>query len=179
MRSWQENILLINDAVAKIPYIEPRTSKNLLHLLLLFNSFENIEMGFNDHPRNIFYRNYSLDLIYYEKTFIFFKERYVNGDKTNKRFEDLFGRDNRVINNSNRIKENVSGYLLDEQVSDENKLYTCIEISYRFRNNIFHGTKAVFELDCYNDCYDVIIELFSNILQHSQRKRGWRGNWKS
>ena len=65
MGNWKENIELINDTVKKIPEIKPRTAKNLLHLLLLFNSFEE-----TPNARYKFWDNYSLELKYYEQIFI-------------------------------------------------------------------------------------------------------------
>lgn len=182
MGNWKENIILINDMTKGLKNVEPDTVKHLLHLLLLFNSFEEHINAIDDYSvyyeyngskkrktvRKIFLEKYNLNIDYYEETFAFFKSRYVTNGKLNKNFNGLFK--NESNENINHTETRITNYLLSNNISNEKKLETCLEIAYRFRNNIFHGGKIVSEFSKFNNCYIEIIKFFENILEHSTKK---------
>lgn len=77
---------------------------------------------------------YKIDLTTVDGFLNHFKERYVEDNELNYRFEHLNLRKN---DNPKLIKE----VLLGKNESLENKLATCLIITLRYRNNLFHGLK--------------------------------------
>lgn len=71
------------------------------------------------------------------QTFTFFKERYIDNDDVNERFNSL---------NIKNHKDEIKKILLDIAPDIEDQAKACRIIIQRLRNNMFHGEKDVTKL---------------------------------
>src|SRR5690606_30171271 len=74
----------------------------------------------------------------------FFRNRYFTNGEINTHFQSLNFRDR---NPDLRYKERLIEILEKEQPSDNDKLFACFIIIYRYRNNLFHGSKNIARLE--------------------------------
>lgn len=164
--NWEQNIDLIDTIYANY---EDDLSKAIVNIVLLFNAFESQTQWYK------YTKHYHLKTEYYFDIFEKFRKRYVTDGKINENFNNLFRDNVRPYENQegNHEEENrlrVIDTLLGNTDNNEDKLFTCLCLSYRFRNNIFHGKKHIAELQDYLECYGWIIDLFKNILKYSDYK---------
>lgn len=90
----------------------------------------------------------------------YFSARYIKNDiTTNHLFNNL------KLSTKNAVK--VSKSLIDYMVSkqrDKNLLWSYIMIVYRFRNNMFHGSKGLINLNNYVDQFSIINKFMKLLL---------------
>lgn len=95
---------------------------------------------------------------------LFFKDRYINNEsRLNHKFGQL--RLSGAVNRIETERGNAKSVLLDETDSAEKIMYCCLAISYRFRNNLFHGSKNILGLNLYYECFEVIIKFLKELMQ--------------
>ena len=75
----------------------------------------------------------------------FFRERYLTNGTTNYRFDDLYIERCRR-NEGYGIKQRVASILKGQKSEPSSVLWALLIISYRLRNNLFHGEKPINEL---------------------------------
>lgn len=100
------------------------------------------------------------------EAFGYMKERYKDKEKfKNLRFRETGGK---------VMKEHCENTFSDEEASKEDKLKTVLYIIYRYRNNLFHGSKQIPALqqqkDNFNMAYKVLIECIEKYERKNTRK---------
>ncbi len=97
--------------------------------------------------------------------FFFFLKRYVKENKITQSFWDLYtyGKDKKakqkIINILLKGKENNLGQMFEASLS----------ISYRFRNNLYHGNKRLEYFGEYTNCFEKIIDFIYRTLKTYSR----------
>lgn len=123
------------------PSLKPKSIKTVAGFTLLWNLFEGIICDTNasvDRFYNIT-RNLTATPINEEsinKSLSFYRKRYLHGQVTNERFDELRFR------NGDR-KEFVKSVLEGRVFEIDDKVLALLIIAYRIRNNLFHGLKSV------------------------------------
>ena len=157
MINLEENKFLIED-------ISNTDQKELQSLIIkfvcYFNLFEcfisekNIPHWFKFHER--FYVDESI----LDDCFKFFKNRYITDGSTNKDFEDLCKNVDKKYRNE--LERNLR--------QGKNKLHVLLSISYYFRNNLYHGHKALCQLKDYTNCFKKISNFIYDIMKNAREK---------
>jgi hypothetical protein len=70
----------------------------------------------------------------------YFKDRYIDENRTNERFNHL------RINNQ-QYSNLVTNVLLEQDTRESSIIMALFVIVYRYRNNLFHGNKNILNLD--------------------------------
>ena len=77
----------------------------------------------------------------------FFRKRYLDNGTTNYRFNELYiEKCRRNPSAGNEIKQRVESILKDQESEPTSVLWALLIISYRIRNNLFHGVKNISDL---------------------------------
>jgi hypothetical protein len=71
--------------------------------------------------------------------YAFWSNRYCTGRTTNTRFDELFAEPSG--------KSDTAAILLDPNAAPERRFFAMLMIVYRLRNNLFHGTKEIRNLN--------------------------------
>lgn len=149
---------LINDIAYNQNQLNVKTS--VIKLVCYFNLFECYlsELGI-DHWYN-FHKKYKVNDDVLNNFFDFFYKRYLDNNVTNKNFTGLceYVKDEYKKNLENNLKQK------------KNKLKTLLSISYYFRNNLYHGHKALCELDKYTTCFEKISETLKIVMENAKEK---------
>lgn len=88
----------------------------------------------------------------------YFKNRYIDNDKTNYRFE-------RLVLRRNDKPSLVRAVLIGENQELSSQLITCLVIVYRFRNNFFHGKKWMYSIQDQYDNFSHAIYLLTKCME--------------
>lgn len=72
-----------------------------------------------------------------------------------------------------KVKESLVAYKVKKQ-RDKDLLFAYLMIAYRFRNNMFHGSKGLINIDAYTSQFEIINKFFFVLLQHIIRS-GYKG----
>ena len=97
----------------------------------------------------------------------YFRNRYITHDNTNAIFESLNFR--QTAGDMNH-KSNLKNILLSDDSTNDKKVLACLIIIYRFRNNLFHGSKNIATIDNQEENFKVaneIIMIFLEFLKKS------------
>lgn len=162
-----KSLTFINDLTTNI---NENDLKNIVcKMVLLFNLFEAKFANSNSSIQQIiksFLDPFDPEEINCDYCFKFFEDRYIENDETNDKFNNNLFRDGESEKKrKNEIKQNL--------LKGKNKLYTCLSIAYRFRNNLFHGNKAVFQVEQDKNCFQQINSLLENVLKnHKEENNG-------
>lgn len=151
--------------------LSEKDKKTLIKFLLLFNVFEARLFENGQHVNDLLKQISAdvakepwFDIALCDSFLTFFIKRYINDNgKTNNRFDQL--RLTGHADNMTSPKGNAKAVLLGKELKQENILFACLCISYRFRNNLFHGSKDVLGLNAYYDCFEIIIEFITSLLE--------------
>lgn len=153
--------------------------KAFLSFMFFFNIFE-AHLFENGHGVNDLLKKINDDLLKeswfnindYSFYGDFFKQRYVNADgKQTSHF--------RLLQLNQSRKKAVFDILAKYKIADDNSnipdlFRAYLEIAYRFRNNLFHGSKGVHSLSQYTDCIEKINNLLYKLLT-DMKSNGFHG----
>ena len=151
--------------------LSKKNEKILIKFLLLFNVFE-ARLFKNGQHVNDLLKQISSDVVkesWFDMSLCadflsFFRKRYIDDNgTTNKKFDNLKLAGS--ANDRTTPKGNAKAVILNKEAKQENILFACLCIAYRFRNNFFHGSKDVLGLNVYYDCFEVIIEFVTSLLE--------------
>ena len=154
-----------NDLICELSYISDDEKDNLkssiIKFVCYFNLFESYlnERGI-DHWYD-FFDKYTVDESLINKYFEFFYKRYVKDDEVNDQFNSFYG----------VVKENYLNQLKNDLIQKQNKPKSVLSISYYFRNNLFHGHKAICQLKKYVACFEKITEFLLKIMENAKEKK--------
>lgn len=112
--------------------------KNIKDFSLLRNIFENLVCNRNCSIQRMeeSLNQIEFQLVNFENSFAYLKERYTGDNYTNERFEHL-----RITPIAR--KEFVKQVLLENDKNTSNIILALAIIVYRYRNNLFHGEKTL------------------------------------
>jgi len=135
--------------------------KNIKDFSLLWNIFENLVCNRNCSINRMeeSLNEIEFQLVNFENSLAYLKERYVTGDNTNERFEHL------RISPDGR-KEFVKRVLLEKDENTSNIILALAIIVYRYRNNLFHGEKNFMLLNEQEQNFSVANQILMSILTH-------------
>jgi hypothetical protein len=126
--------------------LEPEELTEIMHFSFLWSLFENKVLKKNGSSKKIlsvvheWHAKNKLELTNFEEALHYFKQRYSQDDEQGKsRFQALYLRGN---DNPELVKAVLSG----EKDDPADQVSVLLIIVYRFRNNLFHGTKWDYEL---------------------------------
>lgn len=137
--------------------------KSIIKFVCYFNLFEcYLAEKEVDHWYHFDYKYY-VEKEYLNDYFNYFYNRYVECNKVNRDFDDL----------CKFVKIRYKNGLRHNLLNKRNLLYALLSISYYFRNNMYHGYKALFELDKYVECFEKITEILLTIMKNAKEKRKW------
>lgn len=132
----------------------------IVKFVCCFNLFESYLYENNIEHWYEFFNRYTLDESLINGHFNFFYKRYVESNNVNDKF--------------NGFKKYVKKAYLEELKSDlinkQNKSKSVLSISYYFRNNLYHGHKAICELEKYNECFEKITDFLLKIMKNVKEK---------
>lgn len=149
--------------------ISPKSLSLATEFLLLYSRFEYLYMEEREKGKeeekykNIYELIDDVDNIELSKDFPrqeimdYFRNRYVRNGKVNLRFTDLnFGQKGKSKEGKDLCKRVLEG-------DEKDELKCMLHIIYRYRNNIFHGTKPFTNIESqrenFEKSYQVLIEL--------------------
>lgn len=154
--NFEETKLLINELSGN----EKGLRSTIVKFVCYFNLFESyLSERDIDHWYDFFDR-YTIDENLINEYFDFFYKRYVESNNVNDKF--------------NGFKKYVKKAYLEELKSDlinkQNKSKSVLSISYYFRNNLYHGHKAICALEKYNECFEKITDFLLKIMKNVKEK---------
>ncbi len=136
---------------------------------ILWNLFENKLCGNNANANcfsrisNIYSTRQPLIAII-NSSIEYFKERYVD---VNSNFKPLF---NGLLFRSNDNQELVKDVLLDCRNSTSSKIEALLIIIYRFRCNLFHGSKDIETIHLQNVNFEIINQFLVKLLEENNKR---------
>ncbi len=156
------------------PKLDVKNIKPVLHFTLLWNLFEHItpqeiKLPYNEILRSLANKYYkvisdkTLDKIYN-----YFKKRYVKDNEINTLFYKLLFK--------KKESEECQNILLSDNTNKEDKLTCVLLIIYRFRNNLFHGSKNPTTLNLYSGQFKIINKFLMGFIEATADKNGLRKN---
>jgi len=127
-----------------VAHLSPEEHEALQRFTLLWTLFEAQVLESNASARKISEKvqNLEPDIIrgdWFAEHLDYFSDRYVDGNNTNHRFENLHLRNN---DKPDLVRDVLTG----ENADPASQLIGCLVIVYRFRNNFFHGIKWAYRL---------------------------------
>ena len=135
--------------------------KNIKDFSLLWNIFENLvcnrNCSINQMEESL--NQIEFQLVDFESSLVYFKERYTADNNTNERFEHL-----RIVPNVR--KEFVKQVLLGNNNDTSNIILALAIIVYRYRNNLFHGEKNFMLLNEQEENFSIANQVIKSILTH-------------
>ncbi|NPD85143.1 hypothetical protein HNS38_10255 [Lentimicrobium sp. L6] len=133
-------IVWINEHL-DIPFDEEEIA-HVRDFTLMWNLFEKIacERQFNEQSIRRHIRESNIDSVRFAEYFNYFVGRYVNHENANNYFSHLFN------HRDSAQRTFVQNVLHGIDQTNENIIIVCILISYRYRNNLFHGNKELREI---------------------------------
>ncbi|AXT19256.1 hypothetical protein D7030_13460 [Flavobacteriaceae bacterium AU392] len=139
--------------------LETDQLKEIQNFTLLWNIFENLifETRFSVNQIEDKLADINLDQEIISETFDYCKNRYINNNETNERFEYLYLRNN---DNPDLVRET----LISDNPTDLNKVKVVVTIVSRFRNNLFHGIKDFKKLHLQKENFEMSNKLLQSIL---------------
>lgn len=108
-----------------------------------------------------FFDRYTIDESLINEHFNFFYKRYVEKNKVNDKFNGF----------KKYVKRPYLEELKNDLINKQNKSKSVLSISYYFRNNLYHGHKAICELEKYNDCFQKITDFLLKIMKNAKEKK--------
>jgi len=137
--------------------------KSVLYFSLMWNLFDFHACGKRANTEiitdsvNQAYSQRDLAQQYFEPFLTYFKNRYVEGGRTNSRFDKFeFRRGDK--------KELVNSVLLGELDDLNNVVLALLLIVLRLRNNLFHGEKDIYRLNYQAENFHVANQVLANFL---------------
>ncbi len=113
------------------------------------------------HTKKLCENLYSeIDIDKFDQFGKYFSCRYIDGEKTTTAFENL-KLDPRIVRS---VEESLINYK-NEGTKDEKLLIAYISIIYRFRNNLFHGTKGLENIPTYTKEFKMINNFLIDFLK--------------
>lgn len=148
--------------------------ENVKNFALMWNLFERYFCDRNANLNiikakltDIVERGYTLPTKVFDAHYDYFNNRYITNNLTNQFFESLNFRDNNSdLSYKNYLKQNLE----EGTPVDYDKIFALFIISYRFRNNLFHGSKQIATISKQNESFKHINEVlmkFLNFLKNS------------
>jgi len=106
---------------------------------LMWNLFERFacNRNFSEHAIRDKITTYNINSVLFTEHLEYFTERYVLNNRANYHFDSLFN------GQTNASRELVHQVLSGTNLNSDDIVVACIIISYRFRNNLFHGNKEI------------------------------------
>ena len=148
--------------------------ESIKNFALLWNMFERYFCRKNANLENIKNNLFELDAKGYSfpeslstDFFEFFKDRYVTNNQTNALFENLGFREG---NSDKKYKILLKSILEDNSSEIKDKILANFIIIYRFRNNLFHGSKDIATISQQKVNFEIankIIMIFLDFLKRS------------
>lgn len=135
--------------------------KNIKDFSLLWNIFENLVCNRNCSIQRMeeSLNQIEFQLVNFENSLAYLKERYTTDNNTNERFEHL-----RITPIAR--KEFVKQVLLENDKNTSNIILALAIIVYRYRNNLFHGEKNFMLLNEQDENFRVANQILKSILTH-------------
>lgn len=135
--------------------------KNVRDFALMWNLFEQVVCDKDYNPNRIkgVIQNKGLKSADFAVFFDYFKNRYVEDGKVNNRFQYLKG-STRNINLSE-----IEATLTKEEASNDEIIFACITIIFRWRNNLFHGEKPIWYLPTQEENFEVANKLIATFME--------------
>ncbi|PRY82538.1 hypothetical protein [Mongoliibacter ruber] len=135
--------------------------KNIKDFSLLWNIFENLVCNRNCSIQRMeeSLNQIEFQLVNFENSLAYLKERYTMDNNTNERFEHL-----RITPIAR--KEFVKQVLLENDKNTSNIILALAIIVYRYRNNLFHGEKNFMLLNEQDENFRVANQILKSILTH-------------
>lgn len=135
--------------------------KNIKDFSLLWNIFENLicnrNCSINRMEESL--NQIEFQLVDFESSLFYIKERYTADNNTNERFEHL-----RIAPYAR--KEFVKQVLLGNDNNTSNIILALAIIVYRYRNNLFHGEKNFMLLNEQEENFSIANQVLKSILTH-------------
>lgn len=127
-----------------VAHLSPEEHEALQRFTLLWTLFEAQVLESSASARKISEKvqNLEPDIIrgdWFAEHLDYFSHRYIDGNNTNHRFENLHLRNN---DKPDLVRDVLTG----ENADPASQLIGCLIIVYRFRNNFFHGIKWAYGL---------------------------------
>ena len=141
--------------------LNPDDLESIKDFSLIWNIFENnvCQTNFSIASIEKQLQNKNLSLDEFNQLLIYFRNRYVTNGKTNQRFKRLNFRANDKI-------DLVSDVLLGQQTDTKKIILALVIITYRYRNNLFHGLKDIQVIDQQKDNFDNANRVLTVLLNH-------------
>lgn len=155
--NFEETKLLINELSGN----EKGLRSTIVKSVCYFNLFESYLYENNIEHWYEFFNRYTLDESLINDHFDFFYKRYVESNNVNDKFNSFYG----------FVKENYLNQLKNDLIQKQNKSKSVLSISYYFRNNLYHGHKAICELEKYNECFEKITDFLLKIMKNAKQKK--------
>jgi len=146
-----------------VAHLSPEEHEALQRFTLLWTLFEAQVLESSASARKISeeIRNLEPDIIlgdWFTEHLDYFSGRYVDGNNTNHRFDNLHLRNN---DKPNLVRDVLTG----KNADPASQLIGCLIIVYRFRNNFFHGIKWAYGLQDQFDNFTHSARLLIKVLE--------------
>lgn len=147
--------------------------ESIKNFTILWNLFERYFCDTNasltkiqDEINKMVTAGYTLPKDMYDEPYAYFCERYLSNNKTNEIFELLDFRDTR---SDQQFKDDLKATLESKAPNDVKKTFACLIIIYRFRNNLFHGSKNIATISDQEENFKVANTLLMKFLDFLKR----------
>lgn len=155
--NFEETKLLINELSGN----EKGLRSTIVKSVCYFNLFESYLYENNIKHWYEFFNKFTIDESMINEYFEFFYNRYVDNNNVNEKFNGFYG----------LVKDNYLSQLKNDLIQKQNKSKSVLSISYYFRNNLYHGHKAICELDRYEQCFGKITDFLLKVMESSKEKK--------
>lgn len=100
-----------------------------------------------------------------------FNKLYINNDKTTDRFKTLLKFNYKTQTYDTVEEKNLKSFLYQNLNNDrQDAVKNALTISYRFRNNLFHGKKDIQELNKYKEDFSEITNFLISLMRYFEKK---------
>lgn len=137
-----------------------KLKSKIVKFVCYFNLFENYLYENNIDHWYEFFNKYTIDESLINEHFDFFYDRYIENNIVNDNFNSF----------SKYVKREYLEKLKNDLIKKQNKSKSVLSISYYFRNNLYHGHKAICELNRYEQCFEKITDFLLKVLKHAKEK---------
>lgn len=171
MSQNRPNLQIKIDTLNLVYKLNPKLKDVVLRFLFVFNIFES-EFFEEKNDKCVSERIEDIENFCNEKHLLLdelksfhshFKTIYIDNKDGKERFDTL------CEFLGNKKKEYLKYFLehtLDDKKNKEHSLKNALTLSYRFRNNLYHGTKDLTYLGDYKDDFEVITKFLKELMKH-------------
>lgn len=162
-----------NEIISDGPHISAHTFEAINRFTLLFSLFEaklldckGRQLLSKDYAKYFISRNL-VDVEKLNSAYIHFKNRYADSNGGENRYLKLCG------DRGGKLQNLVRNILISASPSVEERLTACLYIAFRLRNNLFHGSKWLHNMERQVNNLNSASMILRSILHISRRNNEW------